>query len=102
MGECINEEKGVKEMSITVSREEVKTFEKLKAISQIAPIKERIRFFERKYKCIFEIFEDKIKQEEENFEKWDDYIEWKAYIESLKNLESNLRKIESAEDIRIT
>ena len=102
MGECINEEKGVKEMSITVSREEVKTFEKLKAISQIAPIKERIRFFERKYKYIFEIFEDKIKQEEENFEKWDDYIEWKAYIESLKNLESNLRKIESAEDIRIT
>ena len=36
-------------MSITVSKEEIKTFEKLTAISQIAPIKERIRFFEKKY-----------------------------------------------------
>jgi hypothetical protein len=31
-------------MSITVSKDEVIGFEKLKAISQIAPIKERIRF----------------------------------------------------------
>jgi len=35
-------------MSITVSRDEVKGFEKLKAISQIAPIKDRVRFFESK------------------------------------------------------
>jgi len=47
------------------------------------------------------VFEKKVKQEKENFEKWDDYIEWKAYVESLKNLESKLRKIEGAEDIRI-
>ena len=89
-------------MSITVSKEEVKTFEKLMTISQIAPIKERITFFEKKYGCPFKVFEEKIKQEEENFEKWDEYLEWKAYIESLKDLESKLRKIESAKDIRIT
>ena len=89
-------------MSITVSKEEIKTFEKLTAISQIAPIKERIRFFEKKYWYTFKVFEKKVKQEKENFEKWDDYIEWKAYVESLKNLESKLRKIEGAKDIRIT
>jgi len=44
------------------------------------------------------VFEKKVKQEKENFEKWDDYIEWKAYVESLKNLESKLRKIEGAKD----
>ena len=38
-------------MSIRVSKDEVRVFEKLKAISQIAPIKERIRFFEGKYGC---------------------------------------------------
>jgi hypothetical protein len=85
-----------------VSKEEIKTFEKLTAISQIAPIKERIRLFEKKYGYTFKVFEKKVKQEKENFEKWDDYIEWKAYIESLKNLESKLRKIEGAKDIRIT
>lgn len=60
-------------MSITVSKEEVKGFEKLKAISQIAPIKERIRFFETKYGCTLGEFKNKIKQEKEDFEKWDDY-----------------------------
>jgi len=89
-------------MSITVSRDEVKGFEKLKAISQIAPLKERIRFFESKYGCTLGEFKDKIKREKEDFEKWDDYIEWKAYIESMKELESKMRDIEDAQDIRIT
>ena len=34
------------------------------------------------------VFKDRIKREKEDFEKWDDYIEWRAYIESLKDLES--------------
>jgi hypothetical protein len=89
-------------MSITVSRDEVKGFEKLKTISQIAPIKERIRFFESKYGCTLGEFKDKIKREKEDFEKWDDYIEWRAYIESLKDLESKMRDIEDAQDVRIT
>ena len=77
-------------MSITVSKEEVKGFEKLKAISQIAPIKERIRFFDGKYGCTLGEFKNKIKQEKEDFEKWDDYIEWNAYIESLRDLKSKI------------
>ena len=72
-------------MSITVSRDEVKGFEKLKAISQIAPIKDRVRFFESKYGCTLGEFKDRIKREKEDFEKWDDYIKWRAYIESLKD-----------------
>ena len=70
-------------MSITVSKEEVKGFEKLKAISQIAPIKERIRLLESKYGCTLGEFKNKIKQEKEDFEKWDEYIEWKAYINKV-------------------
>ena len=89
-------------MSITVSKEEVKGFEKLKAISQIAPIKERIRFFESKYGCTLGEFKNKIKQEKEDFEKWDEYIEWKAYIKSLRDIESKMRDIEDAKDVRIT
>jgi len=89
-------------ITVTVSKDEIIRFEKLKAISQIAPIKERIRYFESKYGCTFGEFKDRIKREREDFERWDDYIEWKAYIESLKDLESKIRDIEDAKDVRIT
>lgn len=89
-------------MSITVSKEEIKGFEKLRAISQIAPIKERIRFFECKYGCTLGEFKNNLKQEQEDFEKWDDYIEWNAYIESLRELNAKLKDIEDAKDVRIT
>ena len=88
-------------MSITVSKEEIKGFEKLKAIAQIAPIRERIRFFESKYGCTPGEFKIKIKQEKEDFEKWDEYIEWKAYTKSLREIESKMRDREDAKDVRI-
>lgn len=88
-------------MSITVSAEDIRTFEKLKIISQLAPLKERIKSFERKYSCSLETFEEKLKQLLENFERWDDFIEWKAYSDSLKDLESKLRMVENATDFRI-
>jgi hypothetical protein len=55
-------------------------------ISQSTPIKEKIKFFEKKYGSSFNIFEREIKEEikeKEDFQKWDDYIEWKAYIEKI-------------------
>ena len=88
-------------MGITVSSDEIKEYEKLKIISQLTPVKEKLRYFEKKYGCSFEEFERKLKEREENFEEWDDYIEWKAYTESLKDLEQKLREIKDAKDIRI-
>ncbi|MDL1971291.1 MAG: hypothetical protein LWW94_10100 [Candidatus Desulfofervidaceae bacterium] len=49
-------------------------------------IKEKITLFERKYKKSFEEFEKEV-FEKENFEKWDDYMEWKAYLRMLEDLE---------------
>ena len=87
--------------SIVVSVDDIKAFEKLKLISQIAPVKERIRYFENKYKCDVEVFEKKLKELPEDFGRWDDFIEWKAYSDSLKDLGSKLRKIEDATNFRI-
>ncbi|MFB0561935.1 MAG: hypothetical protein ACETWM_12100 [Candidatus Lokiarchaeia archaeon] len=89
-------------MDLTVSREEIREYQKLKIISQIAPIREKIMFFERKYGCSFEDFERRIGEGGEDFEVWDDYIEWKAYSESFRDLTAKLEKIEDAKDIRIT
>ena len=87
--------------SIVVSVDDIKTFEKLKLISQVAPERERIRLFERKYGCDVKAFEDQLRQLPEDFERWDDFIEWKAYADSLKDLESKLKKIEDATNFRI-
>jgi hypothetical protein len=87
--------------SIVVSVDDIKAFEKLKLISQIAPVKERIRSFERKHGGNLEAFEDRLRQLPEDFERWDDFIEWKAYEDSLKNLESRLKTIEDARNFRI-
>ena len=87
-------------MVINVSKEDIKLFEKLNTISQITPSKERIKFFEQKYNHVYEE-NNKTQSSEEDFQKWDDYIEWKAYVEKLKDLELKLIEIESAEDFRI-
>ena len=43
----------------------------------------------------------RIRQEKEDFEKWDEYIEWKAYTKSLREMESKMRDREDAKDVRI-
>jgi len=88
-------------MSIIVSSEDIKTLERLRVISQIAPIKEKMRSFERKYGCEFQRFEESIKLRPESFESWDDLIEWKAYDQALKELELKLKRIEDAADVGI-
>jgi predicted nucleic acid-binding Zn-ribbon protein len=87
--------------SIMISLEDIKAFEKLKLISEIAPLKERIRSFERKYSCDLKDFEAELKLLTEDFERWDDFIEWKAYADSVKDLEARLRKVEDATNFRI-
>lgn len=88
-------------MRITVTKDELREYEKLKIISQLTPVKEKIRLFESKYKSSFEQFEKQLKEEKEDFEKWDDYIEWKAYIETFKDLTTKLKEIEDATDIKV-
>jgi hypothetical protein len=88
-------------MDLRVSREEIKEYWRLKIISQLAPIRERILFFEREYRCSFEDFEKRIKESPEDLV-WGDYIEWKAYDESLRDLKAKLEKIKDAKKIIVT
>ena len=65
--------------------------------------KEKLELFEKKYKCTFKEFEKKVKSGEgqENFEKWDDYIEWKAYEESLRNPQQRSKATADARNIKV-
>jgi len=86
---------------VVVSKRDVLTYERLKIISELAPIRERVRAFEKKYGMTLKEFEKKLADSEESFEAWDDYIEWKAYVRKLKELEKRLKEIEHAQRVRI-
>jgi hypothetical protein len=51
--------------------------------------------FQKKYKHLFEDFEKYIKStDKENFEAWDDYMEWKACQKTIQNYELKIKSIE--------
>lgn len=80
-------------MSLNIHENEIKQYKKLKIIGDLAPIKEHIKLFEKKYGLTFHEFEKQVSKESEDFEKWDDYIEWKAYHKKLNDLIKTLDDI---------
>ena len=77
----------------TLSKQQVSNWILLDYNAQKQVFQEKIHFLERKYATDFVSFEQKIEQANtENFEAWDDYIEWKAYQAFLSEL---LIKIEN-------
>ncbi len=50
-------------------------------------IEQKINSFRKKYNKDFQEFEKEVLSKE-HFEQWDDYMEWKAYIKQLEELES--------------
>ena len=74
-----------------LSSQDIKNYVKMKLYTDLTLVKEKLTLYKQKYACDFKHFEKKIKSaEEENFEHWDDYMEWKAF--SLKQ-EKLLEKI---------
>ena len=65
----------------------------LELISKLVPLKEKIRIFEQQYNTPLDGFSEKIKTADEEFSSWDDYIEWKAYAESVRELEEQLESM---------
>ena len=88
-------------MDIKISKEEIKEYKKLNVISQLTLIKEKIKLFENKYGCSLDRFREEIEKQEEDFGKWDDYIEWKANYETLLDLEKKIIEINNAKHIKI-
>lgn len=90
-------------MSISLSFDEIKQYEKLKLISQLSLVKTKLALFKQLYNCTFKEFEQSIQNAtEESFEEWDDYIEWKAYKYKKCALEKKMDELENAKNIKIT
>ncbi len=77
---------------VTISKQQMAEWILLDYLARTHSLKEKISLFVKKYNTNFESFETQIKTtSKEDFEKWDDYIEWKAfhnfYVSYLKQIE---------------
>lgn len=88
-------------MTLTVSRDDVKNFMKLSILSEITPLKEQMRQYEKKYKKNLADFITWMKSQEENFEVWSDYLEWSTDERLVQELTKKLTEVENAQHIEI-
>jgi len=88
-------------MSLILDKGKLISLYKAELLYEIHRTSECIRLFEVKYSKTFEEFEKELKISPENFEAWDDYMEWKACVKNLATLEKKLVELESG-DIRLS
>ncbi|MCX6579833.1 MAG: hypothetical protein NT166_06575 [Candidatus Aminicenantes bacterium] len=80
--------------STNVMKEEIDDFLRMKFFTELTLIKEKLSLFEKKYKSDFPHFETTVKSaEEENFEHWDDYMEWKAFHYKYNELHERAHRV---------
>lgn len=65
----------------------------LELLSQQHAVNDKLLQMEKRYNTSFELFEVKAKGGDESFEQWDDYMEWKAYLRTAKELEEQIRAL---------
>lgn len=78
---------------ITISKSNISEWLLLDTYSEMHIAKDKLRFFQKKYSTSFSEFEKKINTERENFEHYDDYIEWKAYTHIMQSVEKKIYDI---------
>ena len=82
-------------MSLIINRKLVKNFYKAELFYKLHKAKECIKLFEAKYGKSFKEFERDVKTNPENFEVWDDYMEWKACIKEFETVNKLLKELEN-------
>ena len=80
---------------IEINKKEIKNLYKIDLLAELHITKTRLSFFQKKYNCSLEEFEKKINEntDKENFENWDDLMEWKAYEKSSQEIKEKLEEI---------
>lgn len=74
----------------TVSKNEVADLLRLDLMARLREAKEKESLYRRTHQQSFEAFEQTVRQGEEDFEQWDDYVEWKAYRKVRRDLEQKI------------
>lgn len=88
-------------MKLKVSIEEIKLLAKLRTLYELDSVNSKLEQYEKKYGKTFEEFKREVEQTSEEFEKWDDLIEWEALVEYREILKKKLEEIDDATDVEI-
>jgi hypothetical protein len=71
----------------TIHKQTILELYYINILYEIHKVDEKLKLLKSKYKITLKQFEKKIKTgRKENFDHWDDYMEWKAYDKSQKEL----------------
>ena len=87
--------------TIEVKKEEVINVLRLDLISEIQALKKSLELYEKKYGKSLKEFEKEVLEGEEHFEKWDDYMEWKAYGFTYKDRMKDLKNLKDEKNIKV-
>jgi hypothetical protein len=77
----------------TVQKETIADSLILENLAELHKIRETIRLLQEKHQCTFEAFEVALQQDEEDFQSYDDYIDWKAAIQWKRELEQRIDEL---------
>lgn len=79
---------------ITVQKKDVAKWLLMDYQANLYVIQEKLHFFELKYNQSWDSFEQQIKNSSrEDFNKWDDYMEWKAYIKMEEEIKTKIKEV---------
>ena len=72
---------------ITVQKQSVSNWLMIEYLAASHAVNEKLRLFESKYAQTWDAFSQELNASStEDFARWDDYIEWKAYLKTADDL----------------
>jgi septation ring formation regulator EzrA len=84
-----------------LNRESVAEKFAMENLSELHKVRESIRIYEKKYGTTLEEFEQQLEEQDEQFEHFDDYIDWKAAVKWRSVLEERLEELQHG-DFKVT
>ncbi len=87
---------------IRLSKQDALLYYRMNLLSDIRSLLKVLETFRQKYQMDFPAFEKKLqRQKKENFQEWDDYLEWKSYWQSYQEKIKEMQELESETDIEL-
>lgn len=80
---------------ITVNKDYISMLMLAEAYSEKHEAEEKINLFKKNYQKNLSDFERQVFENQENYKHYDDYMEWKAYENYLKDIETKIVELKS-------
>ncbi|RLD51486.1 MAG: hypothetical protein DRI94_05930 [Bacteroidetes bacterium] len=83
---------------LTINKDSTLNFYSLNYLYEIHTVEEKLELLQKKYNKTFKEFETEIlNMKQEDFKMWEDYLEWKSYFKTHKDLVLKKKMIEKGD-----